>query len=168
MEATTTLADQMLSGADPVEGAVFTTRARTITESDLVAFAGLTGDWHPQHTDAVYAADSIFGERVAHGMLVLSYAVGLVPFDPRRVVALRRIGDVRFLRPVRIGDTVAVRVKIGELRPIRVLLLRTSEIDRGLTQKPPPDMLEIVRRKWRMAVEEGRPDARLFEGAGFD
>jgi len=156
MEATTALADQMLSGADPVEGAVFTTRARTITESDLVAFAGLTGDWHPQHTDAVYAADSIFGERVAHGMLVLSYAVGLVPFDPRRVVALRRIGDVRFLRPVRIGDTVAVRVKIGELRPIDDghATLRSSWT--VVNQNGKPVVRAEVEAVWRRAVVDAR------------
>jgi acyl dehydratase len=76
------------------EGASFETRGRTITESDVVAFAAQTGDWHPQHADAHWAADGPFGERIAHGMLVLSYAVGLVPLDPERVVALRRIADL--------------------------------------------------------------------------
>ena len=75
------------------EGAGFETRGRTITEADVVGFAAQTGDWHPQHSDAAWAADSEFGERIAHGMLVLSYAVGLVPFEPERVLALRRIGD---------------------------------------------------------------------------
>ena len=59
-----------------------TTRGRTITEADLVSFSALTGDWHPQHADAAWAAESPFGERIAHGMLVLSYAVGLLPIDP--------------------------------------------------------------------------------------
>ena len=81
----------------------------TITEADLVSFAALTGDWHPQHADAEWAAAGRFGERVAHGMLVLSYAVGLVPFDPERVVALRGLDSVTFKRPVRIGDTIRVR-----------------------------------------------------------
>jgi 3-hydroxybutyryl-CoA dehydratase len=80
-------------------GQRFTTRARTITESDVVAFATLTGDLHPQHVDADWAAASRFGERVAHGMLVLSYAVGLVPLDPDRVVALRRVREAVFKRP---------------------------------------------------------------------
>ena len=48
----------------------------------MVAFSALTGDWHPQHSDAVWAADSAFGERIAHGMLIVSFAVGLVDFDP--------------------------------------------------------------------------------------
>ena len=65
-------------------GLAVTTRGRTITESDLVSFSALTGDWHPQHADASWAAESTFGERIAHGMLVLSYAVGLLPIDPAR------------------------------------------------------------------------------------
>jgi acyl dehydratase len=85
---------------------------RTITESDIVAFANLTGDHHPQHTDASWAAQGPFGERIAHGMLVLSYAVGLVDFDPERIVALRRVEDVVFKRPVRIGDTIHVDVAL--------------------------------------------------------
>ena len=72
-------------------GQEFTTRGRTVTEADVVGFASLTGDWHPQHADAEWAASSPFGERIAHGMLVVSLAAGLVPFDPGRVVALRRV-----------------------------------------------------------------------------
>lgn len=99
-------------------GMEFTTHGRTITESDVVSFAALTGDWHPQHADAAWASESRFGERVAHGMLVLSYAVGLVPLDPERVVALRAIREAVFKRPVRLGDTLHVQGKIGELRPL--------------------------------------------------
>ena len=90
------------------EGDRFATRGRTVTEADVVAFAAQTGDLHPQHVDAAWAATSPFGERIAHGMLVLSYAVGLVPFDPERVLALRRVGDAVFKRPVRLGDTIRV------------------------------------------------------------
>jgi 3-hydroxybutyryl-CoA dehydratase len=100
----------------PGEG--FVTPARTITESDLVSFASLTGDWHPQHADAAWAADSRFGERIAHGMLVLSYAVGLAPVDPERVVALRGIDGVAFKRPVKIGDTIRLQVRVEEARPL--------------------------------------------------
>jgi acyl dehydratase len=96
----------------------FTSRARTITEADVVAFASLTGDFHPQHSDAVWAADSSFGERIAHGMLIVSYAVGLVAFDPERVVALRRLRDVVFKRPVRLGDTIQVESSEAERRPV--------------------------------------------------
>ena len=96
-------------------GQAFTTRGRTVTESDVVGFAALTGDWHPQHADAQWAADSPFGERIAHGLLVVSLAAGLVPFDPERVVALRRIGDVVFKRPVLLGDTLRVSGRVAEL-----------------------------------------------------
>jgi acyl dehydratase len=99
-------------------GQSFVSRGRTITEADVVGFAALTGDWHPQHSDAVWAAQSAFGERIAHGMLVISFAVGLVPLDPRRVVALRRLGDVVFKRPVRLGDTLKVSGRIAELSPV--------------------------------------------------
>jgi 3-hydroxybutyryl-CoA dehydratase len=96
-------------------GQEFTSRGRTVTEADVVAFASLTGDWHPQHSDAEWAAASSFGERIAHGMLVISLAAGLVPFDPDRVVALRRVSDATFKRPVRFGDTIRVEGRIAEL-----------------------------------------------------
>ena len=83
--------------------------ARTVTEDDVVRFAELTGDTHPQHLDAAWVADSAFGERIAHGMLIASLAVGLVSFDPERVIALRRIRDLVFKRPVRLGDAIHVR-----------------------------------------------------------
>lgn len=107
-----------LAFEDLHEGARFQTRGRTITESDVVAFAAQTGDWHPQHSDAEWAASSQFGERIAHGMMVLSYAVGLVPFDPERVVALRRVGDAVFKRPVRLGDTISVRGSVESCAPV--------------------------------------------------
>ncbi|HEV2784978.1 MAG TPA: MaoC/PaaZ C-terminal domain-containing protein [Solirubrobacteraceae bacterium] len=98
-------------------GARFVSRARTITESDVVAFASLTGDWHPQHADAEWAATSAFGERIAHGLLVVSCAAGLVRFDPERVVALRGLGDTVFKRPVRLGATIHVEGEVSGLRP---------------------------------------------------
>ncbi|MEA2445912.1 MAG: hypothetical protein QOJ12_3204, partial [Thermoleophilales bacterium] len=91
------------------EGVRFETRGRTVTEADVVAFAAQTGDWHPQHSDADWAGQSEFGERIAHGMLVLSYSIGLLAFDPERVLALRRVADAVFKRPVRLGDTIRVR-----------------------------------------------------------
>jgi 3-hydroxybutyryl-CoA dehydratase len=96
----------------------FTSRGRTVTEADVVAFSALTGDWHPQHSDAVWASQSAFGERIAHGMLIVSFAVGLVAFDPERVVALRRVRDVVFKRPVRLGDTIHVEGSETERRDV--------------------------------------------------
>jgi 3-hydroxybutyryl-CoA dehydratase len=99
-------------------GQAFTTRGRTVTEADVVGFAALTGDWHPQHADATWAAGSAFGERIAHGMLVISIAAGLVPFDPERVVALRRVSDATFKRPVRLGDTIRVQGRVADVSDV--------------------------------------------------
>lgn len=104
--------------AELTDGAELTTRGRTITESDLTSFSALTGDWHPQHSDAEWAARSRFSGRVAHGMLVLSYAIGLMPFDPDRVVALRGLESATFKRPVAIGDTIRVRCRVEFTRPL--------------------------------------------------
>ncbi len=93
-------------------GGRFRSPGRTITETDLVSFATLTGDFHPLHTDVEWAAGSEFNGRIAHGMLLLSYCVGLVPLDPDHVLALRGFERVAFKRPVRIGDTIHVE---GEL-----------------------------------------------------
>ncbi len=93
-------------------------RGRTITEADLVSFAALTGDWHPQHADADWAARSPFGERIAHGMLVLSYAIGLLPIDPERVTALRGLRSVVFKRPAPIGTTIHAEAEIAGLREL--------------------------------------------------
>jgi 3-hydroxybutyryl-CoA dehydratase len=106
-------------GFDELEtGERFETTGRTITESDLVSFAALTGDRHPLHTDASWAAASPFGKRVAHGMLVLSYTLGLIPFDPAHVVALRGVDDVVFKRPTYIGDTIRVEGSVESLEPL--------------------------------------------------
>ncbi len=99
-------------------GETFATRGRTVTEADVCAFAGLTGDRHPLHTDADWAATSRFGERIAHGLLVASAAAGLVPFDPDRVVALRRVRDLVFKQPVRLGETIRVEGTIAQLAPL--------------------------------------------------
>jgi acyl dehydratase len=96
-------------------GERFATRARPVRESDILEFAVLTGDSHPQHVDPAWAEGSRFGEQIAHGLLVLSFAVGLLPLDPDRVVALRRVSDAVFKQPVKIGDTVHVEGKISSL-----------------------------------------------------
>ena len=97
-------------------GGRFVSRARTVTETDVVSFAALTADWHPLHTDAVHAERSMFGRRIAHGMLVLSYAIGLVPNE--YVVALRRLRNVTFKRPVFFGDTIRVEGTLAKLTPM--------------------------------------------------
>lgn len=93
-------------------------RARTITETDVVSFAMFTGDWHPAHTDTEYAsADPVFGGRVAHGALSLSVALGLVTFWPEAMKAFYGIDRLRFVTPVRIGDTLHVETEVTGLTP---------------------------------------------------
>jgi 3-hydroxybutyryl-CoA dehydratase len=103
---------------DLAVGDRFSTEARTVREEDILEFAELTGDRHPQHVDPEWADSSRFGEQIAHGLLVLSFAVGLLPLDPDRVVALRRVGDAVFKQPVKIGDAVHVEGKISALSPL--------------------------------------------------
>lgn len=112
------LLDWSLPFDDLAVGQAFITRGRTVTESDIVSFAALSGDWHPLHTDAEWAANGPFGQRIAHGLLVVSIASGLVPFDPACVVALRRVGDATFKRPVFCGDTIHVQGQIQELAAV--------------------------------------------------
>jgi acyl dehydratase len=88
------------------------TEGRTITETDLVMFSYFTGDWTYLHTDREKAGKSIFGERVAHGYLTLSVALGLMirsgAINTDLFMALRTIESVNFLKPVKIGDTLTV------------------------------------------------------------
>ena len=100
------------------EGTKVPGRGRTVTEADVVSFATLTGDFHPQHVDEAWSAEGPFGGRVAHGMLVASYAVGLLQLPFERIVALRRVKDLTFKRPVRLGDTIRAEAQIESLRDL--------------------------------------------------
>ena len=93
-------------------GDVETTRARTITEADIVNFAAFSGDWYPLHTHTKYARKGPFGERIAHGMLVLSVAMGLMPLYEMAIVAFYGMDKVRFTAPTRIGDTIHVELEV--------------------------------------------------------
>ena len=99
-------------------GERFTSRGRTISESDIERFAQLTWDNHPVHTDDEWAGTSRFGGRIAHGMLLLSFSSGLMPYDPERVVALRGLREATFKAPVRPGDTIRVEVELKDLREL--------------------------------------------------
>ncbi len=99
------------------------TRGRTITESDIVQFAGLTGDYNPMHTNAEYMKSHPMGQRVAHGMLTLSYAVGQLyqlGFMERTVLAFRGL-EMKFSLPVVIGDTTHVQLTVKEKKEMKRL-----------------------------------------------
>jgi acyl dehydratase len=101
-------------------GLAFRSPGRTITEADLMAFAGLTGDFSELHTSDVYAKNSQFGRKVAHGLLGLSYAHGLM--WPRTgelretAIAFLGIQDWKFVGPIFVGDTIFVHYVLAELR----------------------------------------------------
>jgi acyl dehydratase len=93
------------------------TSGRTITEADIVMFAALTGDWNPIHTDAEFAKTTIFGQRIAHGMLTFSIMTGLIArlgLIEKTVLAFYGIDKLRFTNPVFIGDTIKAIVKAVE------------------------------------------------------
>lgn len=99
------------------------TAARTITEADVVTFAGLSGDFNQIHTDEVYAANDTFGRRIAHGLLVQSIATGLAVRSgviDGTVLAFREL-SAKFSLPVFIGDTVHVLIEITNKKALRRL-----------------------------------------------
>ena len=100
-------------------GAVFETRGRTITETDIVNFAGLSGDFIELHTNEEYARQGPFGRRIAHGALVFSVSTGLMTqmnLVNDTVLAFYGLDKLRFTNPVFAGDTVRVTKRVTELR----------------------------------------------------
>jgi 3-hydroxybutyryl-CoA dehydratase len=100
---------------DFYEGRDFRTPGRTIDMSDILMFAGLTGDHHPLHTDAEYAQKTQFGRRMAHGPLIYSMAVGLVAlsdFYGDAILATKESQELRLLRPVFPEDTIYVELHV--------------------------------------------------------
>lgn len=100
-------------------GQVFETESRTVTAADVEAFAHLTGDLNPVHLDDDYARHTPFGRRVAHGMLTLSIAAGLLsPVLVETTVAAHGIDDLRFRRPLYLDQRVRVVARVVETKPV--------------------------------------------------
>jgi 3-hydroxybutyryl-CoA dehydratase len=96
---------------------------RTITETDIVNFAALTGDWTQIHVNAEYAKGTIFGQRVAHGLMGLSYAAGLgaqLGFIEETVLLFRGL-EWKFSAPIFIGDTIHLKAKVKEKKELKKL-----------------------------------------------
>lgn len=114
---------------DLTEGREWTTDARTLRGEDVVDFARVSGDVNPLHLDDAYARTTPFGGRIAHGLLGLSVASGLVNrlrLTERTLVAWLGL-EWDFRRPLRPGDTVRVRLRVVEARP-------TSDGGRGIVR----------------------------------
>lgn len=97
-------------------GASHETTGRTITETDIVLHAGQTGDFYPHHMDAEWCKTQEFGQRIAHGTLIFSVAIGMTAGAINPLAFSYGYDRLRFIRPVFIGDTICVRVTIKERR----------------------------------------------------
>jgi acyl dehydratase len=93
-----------------------TSAGRTITETDIVMHAGQTGDFYPHHMDAEFCASQPWGQRMAHGTLILSVGVGLLAGEINEVAMSYGYDRVRFIKPVFIGDTIRSRATVSALR----------------------------------------------------
>ena len=101
--------------------------AKTITEGDVVTYAGLTGDFNPVHIDAEYARKSLFKERVAHGMLVSGLISAVLGTQLPGANAIYLGQDLKFKAPVKIGDTATATVTVTEKRDDkRIITLKTT------------------------------------------
>lgn len=110
-------------------GAVYNTQARTITEADVVTFAGLSGDYNPLHTDAEAAKNTPFGERIAHGMLTVAMSTGMANMTglmAGTTIALME-QNIQYKGAVKFGDTVRLQMEVIEKR-------ETSKSDRGIVK----------------------------------
>jgi acyl dehydratase len=124
----------------------FVSPARTVTEADVVHFAGISGDFNPLHVNEEFCKNTIFGTRIAHGPLIYSIAAGLLfqlhLYDDT-LIAFLGFDSLKFTKPVKIGDTINARIKVIEKR-------ETSKPDRGIMKRT----LEVVNQHGDV-VQEG-------------
>jgi acyl dehydratase len=127
-------------------GAEFESPARTVTEADIVAFAGISGDYNPLHVNEEYCKQTPFGTRIAHGSLVYAIAAGLLfqlhLYDDT-LIAFLGFDSLKFTRPVKPGDTIHARIKVLEKR-------ETSNPERGVMKR----QLQVINQRDEV-VQEG-------------
>jgi acyl dehydratase len=139
---------------DLAAGQRFVSAGRTVTEADVVAFAGLSGDFNVIHTDAEFAKSSAYGQRVVYGLLSMSIATGLLDrlgIFSGSAIAMLAINDWRFTAPVFIGYTVHLELTILAVRPSR------SKPDRGVVER----RFELVNQHGTV-VQTGRIDVLVL------
>jgi acyl dehydratase len=126
--------------------AEFVSPARTVTEADIVAFAGLSGDYNPLHVDEEYSKNTVFGSRIAHGPLIYAIAAGLLfqlhLYDDT-LIAFLGFDSLKFTKPVKPGDTIHARIKVLEKH-------ETSRPERGVMKR----QLQVLNQRSEV-VQEG-------------
>ena len=138
-------------------GDVVVTNGRTVEMSDILAFAGLTGDHYPLHTDEVFAQGTRFGGRIAHGPLTFSLAVGLVAlsgFYANAIEALKECQNLRAKAPVRPGDTVRVRAEVVGTESGKNPKYGTLSVDYHVLNQ---DDVEVMSFHWVMLARRREP-----------
>jgi acyl dehydratase len=127
-------------------GKSFISSARTVTETDIVMFAGISGDYNPLHINEEHCKKTQFGTRIAHGPLVYAIAAGLLfqlhLYDDT-LIAFLGFENLRFTKPVKIGDTIHAKVTVTELT-------ETSKADRGVMKR----LLQVINQNGDV-VQEG-------------
>lgn len=107
----------------------YQSQARTVTEADVVAFAGISGDFNPLHTDAEFGKSTPFGERIAHGMLLVAIATGMANwtgvFEGTTIALMEQL--ITYKGVVKFGDTIHLELEVMEKTP-------TSKPDRGVVK----------------------------------
>lgn len=127
-------------------GKEYISEGRTITEADVVMFASLTGDFNSIHIDTEYSKTTIYGQPIAHGLLVLAYGMGLVTrtgFFTDTIIAFMEIVSWKFLNPIFLGDTIKAKFVIEEK-------ISTKKTDRGIAVR----RMQIINQDGKV-VQEG-------------
>ena len=133
-------------------GDTFSSQARTVTEADVVNFAGLSGDFNPLHTDAEFGKSTPFGDRIAHGMLVAAMATGMANwtgiFEGTTVALMEQV--IQYKGAVKFGDTVHLELRVAEKK-------ETSKLDRGVvvfeTHVCNQDNQAVIEGKWTLLMK---------------
>lgn len=149
--------DHHLYMDDVEEGQSWTSPGRTVTETDIVNFAGLSGDFNPMHMNHDFAMNTPFGKPIAHGLLGMALTSGLtINSPPMRTLAFVGIRDWKFLEPIYIGDTVHVKTTLIEkevrARGRRALITWQREV---INQEG-----KVVQKGITMTLVEGRAIAK--------
>ncbi|MEK7324396.1 MAG: MaoC/PaaZ C-terminal domain-containing protein [Chloroflexota bacterium] len=135
-------------------GDTFASQARTVTEADVVNFAGLSGDFNPLHTDEEFGKTTPFGARIAHGMLVAAMSTGMSNwtgvFEGTTLALMEQV--IQYKNPTRFGDTVHLELKVLEKK-------ETSKPDRGVvifeTRVLNQEGKAVIEGKWTLMMKRG-------------